>query len=266
MLTAIYEGLKVNVAPNIKEQVIGIGDETRAIAVEIMNLGKQPLKSLTIKYQSGANGQWFDLVTNKQGFTTQTTVLRMWNGENPYDLAPQKQSALYLDVSEIWALKLSMTCAGELTVFPLPETKISVNAYALKNLGIIGGAVAPVSQTGISAGTSAPSYINTSDVGRTGKGTVSKAQSLTIMNIGTKPGIVRTTTGEEPLPAGGSVSWSATEMKTLGDIYYDATDTTFLISFLDGSHTEGDTVSAADGIADESGQILTDDAGQPLTL
>lgn len=265
MLTAAYE-LKVNVAPNIREHVIGIGDETRAIAVEISNLGKQPLKSLTLKYQAGAGGQWFDLVTNKAGFTTQTTVLRAWNGDNPYDLKPQKKAVLYLDVSEIWAIKLDMQCVGERNVYPLPDTKINVNAYAIKHLGIIGGAVAPVSQTGIGGVKSEPGTINTSDPGRLGKGTISGASSVSMMNTGTKSGLVRTAKGESTVPPGGTAGWSPSDMKTVGDIYYDATGTTFWIAFLDGQHVEGeDRITNPVAITEESGQSLTDESGQPLT-
>lgn len=266
MLTATYQDLKVNVAPNIKEHVIGIGDETRAIAVELMNLGDKPLKMLTMKYQAGLGGQWFDLITNKEGFTTQTTVLRKWNGDNPYDLGAGKKAALYFDVSEIWALKIDMQCSGELTAFPLPETKISINAYALKNLGIIGGAVAPVSQTGIGGGAAKPSFINTSDPDRTGKGTISNAQSISIMNIGTKPGTVITTSGEEQLPAGGALSWSATDGKVVGNISYDAVTggTVFLITLLDGTHTDG-IATTTGGLMDESGGTLQDESGSALS-
>lgn len=242
MLTAVYENLKVNVAPNTKEHVIGIGDGTRAIAVEIMNLGDQPLKMLTMKYQAGLGGQWFDLITNKEGFTTQTTVLRRWNGDNPYDLEPGKKAALYFDVSEIWALKIDMQCAGELTSFPLPETKISINAYALKHLGIIGGAVAPVSQTGIGGGVAKTSFINTSYPGSPQKGTITGAQSISIMNIGTNPGTITTTSGEKPLPVGGNPTWSAPSGKVVGDISYDATGgAVFLITFLDGTLVEDES-------------------------
>lgn len=239
MLTATYPELKVNVAPSVREHVIGIGDETRAIAVEICNMGKQPLKFLNLKYQAGAAGQWFDLVTNAKGYTTQTTVLRKWNGENPYTLGAGKKAALYLDVSEIWALKFEAQCAGEQSSFPVPETKISINAYEIKNLGIIGGAVAPVSQTGIPGSSSTPNFVNTSDPGRVGKGSITSSSSITLMNIGTKAGTIQTSQGVENLPAGATVGWSASAGEIVGDIYYDATGTNFLITFLDGTHMEG---------------------------
>ncbi|HEY9610564.1 hypothetical protein [Allocoleopsis sp.] len=265
MLTATYPELKVNVAPNVKEHVIGIGEETRAIAVEIMNMGQKPLKFLTMKYQAGMGGQWFDLITNAKGYTTQTTVLRKWNGENPYNLGAGKKAVLYFDVSEIWALKIDMQCEGDRNSFPLPETKVAINAYALKNLGIIGGAVAPVSQTGVGGTVSTPNFVNTSDTGRVGKGSITKASSITVMNIGTKIGTIQTTQGVENLPAGATVGWSANAGEIVGDIYYDATGTNFLITFLDGTHTEG-TNTLAEPISDESGQSLTDESDQPLTM
>lgn len=241
MLTATYPEIKVSPAPSVREHVIGVGDETRAITIEICNMGKQPLKFLKLKYQAGAAGQWFDLVSNEKGYTTQTTVLRKWSGENPYTLPPGKKAALHLDVSEIWSLKLEAQCAGDRASFPVPETKISINAYEIKNLGIIGGAVAPVSQTGIPGAVSTPSFVNTSDPGRVGKGSITKASSVTIMNIGTKAGAIETSQGVENLPAGANVGWSANAGEAVGDIYYDAATngTTFLITFLDGSHMEG---------------------------
>jgi hypothetical protein len=230
MLTAAYENLKVSVAPNVKQHVIGIGDTTRALAVEICNLGSQPLKSLIIKYQSGAEGQWFDLITEKSGFTTQTTVLRKWNGDNPYDLAPQRKAALYLDVSEIWALKLEMQCVGERDAFPIPETKVSISYSALKNLGIVGGAIAPISTP--SDGTSSGKVYEPGIERVTGIWTLATSQSMSIYNKGTKDGTLKVGTKTYVIQPEETHSWSPPGDNTLSEVTIDGTGTILVVDYL----------------------------------
>jgi hypothetical protein len=274
MLATNYSDIKIPSAPKTTKVVFGVGDQTRAIALEIANMGEQPLSQLTLKYQAGAGGQWFDLATTAESFTTQTTVLRKWNGDNPYNLEPGKQAALYLDVSEIWAIAVEAQCTGEQTSYPVPETKIMVNAYAIKNLGVIGGAVAPVS-----GGQSKTIMLDSEIV--EGKAYIKPgAQSLSIEVIGNASATVYIQDANDSnswqtktLPPGANISWSSpSSSETYPEVRIDASGTKVAIASSGADIIVGDwattpapdtTVSGA--LTDESSSPITDESSSPLT-
>ncbi len=230
MLNFTREKVRVDVAPGTQSIVIGVGEETRAIALEIINEGETPLASLKLKYGHGSgyenNNQWWNALVKESDFTTPSTLLRKWIGPNPYTLPKGGKSVLYLDTTEIDALLIEAEALGDKTQYPEPYTAITVNAYHIK-LAHYGAAMVST-ETGQAqapaGGTQEPKTLTS-----TGKGTTpTSASSFTVSNIGEAPG----TLGGVALAPGESNSWSAGSGKTLKTMAFDATGTTFKITYI----------------------------------
>lgn len=245
MLNFTREKVRVDVAPGCQSIVIGVGAETQAIALEIVNEGETPLASLKLKYGHSASGQWWDALTKEKDFTQPSTFLRKWDGPNPYSLPKGEKSVLYLDVSEIESLMVEAIAQGNKSTYPEPYTCLTVNAYSIKLSNYGAAAVSTVDPANTSQAM-LDGEVVTNQVGYITKG----AQSISLFNSGEAALKVYFlqedgSWKERSYPPGSNFSWStSTPYERYPELRFDATGTEVSIAVSGATLVVGDSAPA----------------------